>query len=192
MDGAVGRVDVAVFGVEPVVVGVEAGLPAQPGAAALLGQELSLLEAQPEGESLRSVAHQEDVVGVVHHRLGDERRRGEPLERRHRSGAPGGAVHAGGVELYHAVLVGQPAEAHGNVVGIELHQVDAGDRGVEGVGSVVGHEPVGPGHGLEAVGGGDRHGSSRAFLGGWAGLRVLRPVGPICVGERGCGGGAEA
>ncbi len=146
---------------------VGAPLPLQPEAPRLLGVEVVLdLEAELAREILRALAHQQVMVGLLHHRLGDERRCAHALERRHGAGLPLRAMYAGSVELHDAVGVGQAAIAHAVVLGIELHDVDAGDERVEHVGTL-GEHGVGLLHASDraavleaiAVGRGDHDGS---------------------------------
>ena len=73
------------------------------------------------------------VIGVVHHRLGHQRRRPHALEAGHRAGALLRAVHARGVELDDTVGVGEGAVADAGLERIELGNVDAGDERVENV-----------------------------------------------------------
>ncbi len=40
-------------------------------------------------------------------------------------------MHATGVELYHTIFIRQPAVSHTRIVGIELDDIHAGDRGVQ-------------------------------------------------------------
>src|SRR5688572_10674881 len=95
--------------------------------SALLRQQVLLGEAHLQREPFRVVADEQDVVGVIHDRLRHQRRRGDPFEARDRPGAPRRPVHAARVQLDHAVLVRQSAEADALVVGVELLDVDAGD-----------------------------------------------------------------
>src|SRR5690242_3914605 len=71
--------------VEPAVVRVQTRLPSEPRLAGLLGEKILLLEPHLDGELLRAGADEKDVIGVIHHRLRDERWRGDLLE------APDGA-----------------------------------------------------------------------------------------------------
>ena len=58
----------------------------------------------------RPGADQQAVAGPLHHQPGDGRRVHDVAERRHRAAAVGRPVHDGGVELDHAVFVGQSAQ----------------------------------------------------------------------------------
>jgi hypothetical protein len=126
--------------VQPRIVGVEPGLPAHPVLARLFGEQVLLLEPHCPGKPPRALAHQHHVVGVVHHGLGHERRRGNAFDARHRASAPGWPVHAGGVELHDPFLIGQPAQPDRLILRIELLDVDPGNGGVERV--LTGHHPV--------------------------------------------------
>ena len=99
-------------------------------------------EAHLAGELLRPVAREQVVVRVVHHGLRHERRRAHALDGRHAAGALLRAVHAAGVELDHAVGVGQPAVADAGLERVELRDVDAGEQRVQHV-LAFGDEPEG-------------------------------------------------
>src|SRR6185312_1991491 len=96
--------------VEPVVAWIELGLPAHPVLAALVGEQVLLLEPHLECELFRPRADEEDVVGAIHDRLGDRRRGRHILEGADGAGALGWAVHDAGVELN----TGRPAKALGS------------------------------------------------------------------------------
>src|SRR5207302_1876120 len=64
----------------------------------------------------------------------------DPLQRAHGAGALAGSVHARGIELDHAVSVGQAPVANGIVVGVELLDLHALDHRVERIGAL--HEHV--------------------------------------------------
>ena len=145
----------------------------------MLGIEVVLdLDAEVAGEALGAGADEQVVVGLVHDQLRDLGRGADALETGHASGAPLGAVHAAGVELHHAVGIGEPAVAHGILFRIELEDVDSGDQGVEHV-APLRHEPPGQlDAGLlaavpvpVAVHRGDHHRLDRGAADRWAGQR---------------------
>ena len=119
--------------IKPRVVGVQARLPAHPVLSRLLGEQVLLLEPHRFGKLCGTSADQHDMVGIVHHRLGHQRRRSDPFDGGHRARPAGWTVHARGVELNHALFVRQAAQPHRLIRRIELHQVHAGDRRVERV-----------------------------------------------------------
>ncbi|MFM1751117.1 MAG: hypothetical protein RL119_79 [Actinomycetota bacterium] len=177
--------------VEPEVIRIELGLPAEPVLPRLLGEEGLRLEPHVEGEALGAGPHEHDVVGVLHHRLRHETRRRDVFQAPHRPGALGGPMHAARVELHHPVGVGEAAEPDGLVVGIELLDVDPGDDRVEGVGAAD-DLVVGDLHPADPVPGGDHHraGGERPPIGDQRGRVRLRPwQGGGTDGERGCGSG---
>ncbi len=121
-----------------VVLGIDAPLPFQPQPARLLGVEVVLdLEAHVAREVLRALADQQVMVGLLEHRLGDERRRAHAFEGGDAAGALRRPVHAARVELHDAVGIRQPAVADAGVGRIELAEVDAGDQRVEHVAALV-------------------------------------------------------
>ena len=93
------------------------------------------LEAHVARERLRVLADEQVMVGVLHHRLGHERRRLTPSSAPTRARPLRRAVHARRVELHDAVGVRQPAVSDARVLGIELDDVDARDQRVEDVGA---------------------------------------------------------
>ena len=107
--------------------------PRQPLNAGFLRQQVLFLEAHGLGELERAFAHQEHVVGLRHDQLGDFGRRLDIAQGAHGAAAAAGPVHATGIQLHHAFLIGQPAIADAVVAGVQFHDVDAGDDGVERV-----------------------------------------------------------
>ena len=118
---------------QPVVVGVAGLLPVQPDLPRLVGQQVDLGEAVRAGEPQRPLADQQAMPRALHHQPGDGRRVHDVADRGHRAAAVGRAVHDGGIELDHAVLVGQAAEADRVVLGIGLDDRHPLDRRVERV-----------------------------------------------------------
>ena len=94
----------------------------------------SILKPSCRANVLRALADEQVVIGLVHHRLGHQRRGAHALEAGHAAGALLGPVHAAGVELHDAVGVGQAAVADAGLLGVELDDVHAGDHRVEHVG----------------------------------------------------------
>ena len=128
-----------------------ASTPARAGATFSVLRSSSIVKPMLPREPLRAGADQQVVVGVLHHRLRDQRGRAHALERGHPAGPLLRAVHAARVELDDAVGIGQAAVADARVLGIELDDVDAGDERVEHV-AAAGDQPEGAGDaGLLAV-----------------------------------------
>ena len=143
--------------VEPRVGGIQAGLPAQPVASAFFSKKILLLESHLEREFLGAGADEHDVVGVVHDCFCDERWRRDVLERADCSSSFGRAVHAGRVQLHHALLVRQATQSHRLIVGIELLDIDSRDDRVEGVRILTRHHVVGACNAANAVSGRDNY-----------------------------------
>src|SRR5207245_4690196 len=91
---------------------IEVGAPAQPHLAGVLREEVLVPEAVLQGEALRALAHEEDVIRVLEDELRHLRGRLDTLQRADRASALGWPVHAGGVELHHALRVGEATVAH--------------------------------------------------------------------------------
>lgn len=150
VDGAVGEgnVDVhaasswTVFGpvslvvVEPVVAWTEVLLPAEPGFAGAIGEEVFLLESVGEGESAGAIADDEDVVGALKDEESNLGCVADALERPHCSGLVRGAVHDGGVELDDAILVWESSETDAHVVWIIFDDGDPFDHGIDRIGAL--------------------------------------------------------
>ena len=111
----------------------------QPRLPSVLGQQVFIFEAVLQREPLGALAHEEDVVRVLEDELRHLGGRLDPLQGTHRAGAFRGPMHAGGVELHHAVGVGQPAVADRVVVGVELLDLHALDGRIQGVGALHQH-----------------------------------------------------
>ena len=146
--------------VEVVVRRAQIGPPPQPRLAGMLGQQVFFLEAEGERKALGTLTDEEDVRRILEDQLRDFRRRLDVFERANRARPLGGPVHAGGVELYHALRVRQAAIADGVVVGIELLDLHAFDHRVERVGAL--HQHVERFlHGAQTVRARDRDGLRR-------------------------------
>src|SRR5690606_13931946 len=119
---------------------IGAPLPLEPDSTALLGVEIILdAESHIPRELLRTGTHQQVVIGVLHHLLGDERWRAHLFERCHTAGTLERTVHTARVELYDAIGVGNPAVAYALIIGVELHDVYTGDERIEYVGTTHHH-----------------------------------------------------
>ena len=158
------------FRIQPVL-GIDAALPLEPQPARGLGVEVVFdLNPMRARERLRARAHQQVMVGVLHHRLRDQRRRAHALDA---ATAParfiGPCMHER-VELDDAVGVRQGAVADAGLERIELRDVHAGDERVEHV-LALGDQPERTLHGvlraavleLEAGVVGDDHRAHRAL-----------------------------
>ena len=177
--------------IQPVVVRTELGPPAQPVLAAFFGQQVLFLEAHVQGEALRAFADQHDVIGVIHDRLGHQRRRGDVLQRGDRTRPPGGSVHDGRVQGDDAVGIRTAAQPHRLVIGIQLLDVDAGNDRVERVGLVLRHHLVGLRDTADSVTRGDYRGRrGRGMIAGKRGGVGLRGRGEA--GQRESGGFQES
>jgi hypothetical protein len=81
-------------GIQPMA-GIHPPLPLQPQFPAVLGVQVLLdAEAHLLGEGLGVAAHDQVMVGVVHHRLGHSGRRADALQAGHAAGPASGTVHA--------------------------------------------------------------------------------------------------
>src|SRR6266852_5172309 len=99
----------------------------------MFGEEIHFLETFVHGEAARAVADDHDVIGALHHGLGEARDIFDAAHARDGAGAVRGAVHDAGVQLDFALFVGQAAVADGIVVGVVFDDGDGGYDGVEGV-----------------------------------------------------------
>ncbi len=88
----------------------------------------SRLKPRAKREALRALAHQHHVAGVQHDLARQSRDAADVAHAADRAGAARGAVHAAGVELDHALLVRQAAEADAVVVRVVLRARDHRDH----------------------------------------------------------------
>src|SRR4029450_9978873 len=82
-------------------------------------------------------ANEQMMVGLLHHRLGDERRRSNTLQRRNTAGSLLWSVHATGIELDDSVGVRQASIANARVFGVPFDDVHAGDHGIKRIGAAI-------------------------------------------------------
>ena len=106
-------------------------LPHQPGEARFFGEQILFLVAPSLGEAESAFARKHHVIGLFHHQLCDLRRRLDAADGGNRSAAARWAVHYAGVELHYAFFVGQATVSDRIVFGVEFHQVDSGNDGIE-------------------------------------------------------------
>ena len=113
--------------------------PQQPDLAGAVGQQILSEKALGHGKPFGAFAHQHDVAAVLHHRLRQQRHVPDVAHRAHRAGAPRGAVHARGVQLDHAVFIGESPKTNTVVVGIVFLRFAHGDGGVERIAAGLEH-----------------------------------------------------
>ena len=125
----------AFLGVE-IVRRIDSALPFEPELARTRSVQV-VLDDEPHltGEYLCSRANEQMMIGMLHHRLRNERRRANTFQCSDTTGALLRAVHTAGVELDDTISVRQATKAHARVFRISLHDIDACDHGVEGIGS---------------------------------------------------------
>ena len=128
--------------------------PDHPGQARFLGLKRFGGKTHRHREPVRALAHQHDVIGLLHHQLGDFRGSPAAADGADGSTAARGAVHDAGIELGHAVFIRQPAVSDRGVFRIELLNIDAGDDRVERIGALL-HHVHGALSGSKAVRAGD-------------------------------------
>src|SRR6476620_10798485 len=75
------------------------------------------------------------MVGLLHHGLGDERRRSYALQRRNTASLLLRSVHAARIELDDSVGVRQASVADARVLGVPFDDIDAGDDSIERIGA---------------------------------------------------------
>ncbi len=129
------RIELVRFGLQPFVEWRQVLLPIEPDLSGLVGEKILMGKAVDIGKAPSTRAHQQHVVGGFHDQLGDLGGILHTLQGCHRPGASGRSMHHAGIELNHSLFVGDPAVPYGHVVGVILHQIDAGDRGIEGIGA---------------------------------------------------------
>ena len=118
-------------GIEPVA-GVDPPAPFEPQRARRLRVEVVLdLEPELARERLGAGPDEQVVVGEFGHRLRDERRSADALERRDAPGPASGSVHAARIELDDAVRVGESAVSDPHLRRVVLGDVHARREGVE-------------------------------------------------------------
>ena len=115
------------------------------------------------------------MVGVQQYVLRNHARRFDPLESTYRPGPSGRPVHAGRVQLDHALFVGQAPVSHRGVLCIEFLRLDTLNGGVERIhaldqqsaGQLHTPQTVGRRDGHRARGGADMHGGETRSLSEW-------------------------
>ena len=128
--------------VEPVVARVELATSSAAKSRRLSSvSRFCCLKPISSGEPPRALAHEHDVVGVVHHRLRHGRRRGDVFERADRAGPLRGSVHARSRRAAPRRPRWAARPAPRLVVRVELHDVDAGHDRVERIGARAEHVP---------------------------------------------------
>jgi hypothetical protein len=95
-------------------------LPQQPNLAGMLRQQILARKSSRHGKALGSFTHQHHVAGVGHHSFCHQRNIFDIAHAADRSRAAGRPVHAAGVELDNAFLIGQSAVANACVLRIVL------------------------------------------------------------------------